>query len=351
MNVKGQKKIYMKLSFNVSYRSAWGQQLYVVGSDDLLGNWEPEDGLVMNYLGNDQWSVEIDAVEAGVYEYKYLVREANGVFVWEGGSNRSILTSTYQYLRILDTWHAVIDPERVLFTKIFTDVIMKPAEIYPQKQMSSSSQSVRITLMASRIGVGYGMAVLGSTPSLGNWQTPVLMANSNYPKWELDLDASEFDEAVSYKYVIVRLSDNKLRLGKKGNNRELFPEPTDFPESVVVVNDEHFRFPVGNWKGAGVAVPVFSLRTNESFGVGEFNDLKKLVDWSEKTGLKMIQILPINETVATHSWLDSYPYKSITVMALHPMYLHLPDLGELEDKKLMDEFKKIGKKLNSRASC
>jgi hypothetical protein len=114
------KNYYMKLSFNVSYKSNWGQQLYVIGSDELLGNWEPEDGLVMSYLGNDQWSVEVDAREASFYEYKYLVREANGVTVWEGGNNRKILTSTYQKVSILDSWHAAVDHERVLFTKIFS---------------------------------------------------------------------------------------------------------------------------------------------------------------------------------------------------------------------------------------
>ena len=76
-------------------------------------------------------------------------------------------------------------------------------------------------------------------------------------------------------------------------------------------------------RGAGVAIPVFSLRSNNSFGVGEFTDIKLLVDWAKSTGLKLIQILPVNDTTATHTWTDSYPYSAISAFALHPMYLNL----------------------------
>ncbi|HPR33965.1 MAG TPA: 4-alpha-glucanotransferase, partial [Prolixibacteraceae bacterium] len=118
--------------------------------------------------------------------------------------------------------------------------------------------------------------------------------------------------------------------------------------SLLIRNDEKFRYPSSNWKGAGVAVPVFSLRSQQSFGTGEFNDLRLLADWAAKTGLKVIQILPINETVATHSWLDSYPYKAISVFALHPMYLNLEQLGKLNDEKQNDEFELARDILNAK---
>jgi 4-alpha-glucanotransferase len=236
-----------------------------------------------------------------------------------------------------------------MLTKVFTEVIMKPVEEYDQEVSAVSDQRVRLSLLAPRVGVGYGMAVIGSIRSLGAWENPVLMSNKNFPKWELELDASGFDERIEYKYVILKLNERKVTTWEEGENRVFYPVISGEDNSVLVVNDDNFRYPVGNWKGAGVAVPVFSLRTEESFGVGEFNDLKKLVDWCVKTGLKMIQVLPVNETVATHSWLDSYPYKSITVMALHPMYLHLPALGLLKDKKLMKEFDKIGRELNEKS--
>ena len=87
-----------------------------------------------------------------------------------------------------------------------------------------------------------------------------------------------------------------------------------------------------NPKFTGVAVPVFSLNTQSNFGVGEFLDLKQLADWCEKVGMKMIQILPINDTRTDDSWDNSYPYKAISTKALHPIYLNLDKLGTLQDE-------------------
>jgi 4-alpha-glucanotransferase len=97
-----------------------------------------------------------------------------------------------------------------------------------------------------------------------------------------------------------------------------------------------------------VAVPVFSLRTDNGFGVGEFPDLIDFIDWAKSVGMKMLQILPINETVASHNWLDSYPYKSISVVALHPLYLNIRKMGTLKDKKQMKFFTEKQKEYNEK---
>ncbi len=336
----------MKMIFNLHYKSNWGQIACVTGSEESLGKWDVDNAVVMNYSGNNEWVAEIEIPENVGLEYKYIIREANGFVTWEGGQNRKIDTLSFKTISLHDEWHAVTDPERVMLTKVFTDVIMKPERFFDQQIVPASNRRLRFTLVAPRVGIGYGMGIVGGLPSLGNWTEPVLMSNLHYPAWQLELDASELDQNISYKYVIVRLRDGKVVTWEEGENRTYFPLIAQPDDSLTIINDEHFKYPVGQWKGAGVAMPVFSLRTADSFGVGEFHDLKKLVDWCVKTGLRIIQVLPINETVATHSWLDSYPYKSITVMALHPMYLHLPGLGTLKDKKLMKEFNDLQKKLN-----
>ncbi len=102
------------------------------------------------------------------------------------------------------------------------------------------------------------------------------------------------------------------------------------------------------WKGAGVAVPVFSLKSNNSFGIGEFLDLKLLADWCNKVGLKMIQILPINDTRTDGSWDNSYPYKAISTKALHPIYLNLDIMGQLVDENDREYFKQQKEILNAK---
>lgn len=85
-------------------------------------------------------------------------------------------------------------------------------------------------------------------------------------------------------------------------------------------------------RGAGVIVPVFSLRSENGLGVGEFLDLIPLADWAEKAGLSMIQILPVHDTSATGTWRDSYPYSPISAFALHPIYLRLDAIGSLPNE-------------------
>ena len=46
-----------------------------------------------------------------------------------------------------------------------------------------------------------------------------------------------------------------------------------------------------------------------------------------------MQILPINDTSATHSWLDSYPYAAISAFALHPIYLNIAQLATTKESK------------------
>src|SRR4030095_10495304 len=99
--------------------------------------------------------------------------------------------------------------------------------------------------------------------------------------------------------------------------------------------------PNNTWKGAGIAIPVFSLRSKSSFGVGEFNDLRLLADWAKQAGLKLIQILPVNDTIATKTWVDSYPYAAISAFALHPIYINL---AAVSGKKYGDKLTPLKKK-------
>ena len=86
------------------------------------------------------------------------------------------------------------------------------------------------------------------------------------------------------------------------------------------------------WKCAGTAIPVFSIRTRDSFGIGDFHDLKKMAEWAAATGQRVLQILPVNDTTATGTWTDSYPYSANSIYALHPQFVYLPEAGVRRDK-------------------
>jgi 4-alpha-glucanotransferase len=107
-----------------------------------------------------------------------------------------------------------------------------------------------------------------------------------------------------------------------------------------------FVCPMHAWKGTGVAIPVFSLRSQNSFGVGEFTDIKLLVDWTVEVGVKLIQLLPINDTTATFSWKDSYPYAAISAFALHPIYINLQKVAGKKNASVVKSISRKQKQLN-----
>ncbi|WP_420264310.1 4-alpha-glucanotransferase [Candidatus Magnetominusculus dajiuhuensis] len=95
----------------------------------------------------------------------------------------------------------------------------------------------------------------------------------------------------------------------------------------------------------GVAIPVFSIRTDEGCGIGEFLDLIKMGSWCKKAGLDVIQILPVNDTGT-----DSSPYNAISAFALHPVYVRLGELAysvKIFKEEHKEEIKAAASRLNA----
>eukprot|EP00792_Barthelona_sp_PAP020_P008355 TRINITY_DN3214_c0_g1_i1.p1 TRINITY_DN3214_c0_g1~~TRINITY_DN3214_c0_g1_i1.p1 ORF type:complete len:970 (+),score=291.11 TRINITY_DN3214_c0_g1_i1:337-2910(+) len=103
----------------------------------------------------------------------------------------------------------------------------------------------------------------------------------------------------------------------------------------------------GRFKGFGVAIPVFSLRSAEDFGVGEFLDLIPFLDYLRKLGGRICQILPITDTRVFNMWWDSYPYSPLSAFALHPMYLRIPEV-EGFDNDICENYENIRKEFNEK---
>ena len=133
---------------------------------------------------------------------------------------------------------------------------------------------------------------------------------------------------------------------EQGDNRIIFDEVKSTKKTIV--NDVFVNLPSTTWRGSGVAIPVFSLKTEKSFGVGEFTDMNLLVDWCSNVGLKLIQVLPINDTTANHNWQDSYPYAAISAFALHPIYINLNAVTEKKNIQLLKALESTRIELNKK---
>ena len=183
------------------------------------------------------------------------------------------------------------------------------------------------------------------------------MEYSDGGKWTASVDTSEWAVG-EYHYEVVKdgllirrewgshhldmLCDGKGSSNYSGTVLDIIDWWQDVPQRLP----ERCRiFREGTGRKSGTAIPVFSLRSGDDFGTGEFLDLKKLADWAASTGQSVIQILPVNDTTMTRTWKDSYPYNANSSFALHPIYINLPAAGVAAD----NEYRKMQQELNSLA--
>ena len=338
----------MKLHFYVRFHTHFGQTLSISGNTELLGNDKPASAVLMQYLNNDYWhiSIETDPSETGHLQYRYLLTYADGFQVIERGGDREVNLSQkgIEEIQLVDTWNFSGDYENVFFTSPFRDTLLKTDET--KIRIKSPRRYTHIfRVKAPLLKKHEIVCVSGAGITLGDWNTEstVPMAKEG-GWWTVKLDLPREEMPLQYKYGVYNTKDKVFVQYESGENRLLFGEETK--GKLTILHDGFVHLPNTGWRGAGVAIPVFSLRSKNSFGVGEFKDLKLLADWSKKTGMKLIQILPVNDTMATHTWVDSYPYAAISAFALHPIYICLEEVAGKKQAALLKPLKKKQKELN-----
>ncbi|MCB0850995.1 MAG: 4-alpha-glucanotransferase, partial [Bacteroidetes bacterium] len=343
----------MKLHFKINYHSQWGQKLFVSGSITQLGSWQEDLAAEMRYTSDGNWELLLD-VEDDISElsYKYFILDENtGARIWETGEDRliSLETSGMKHVIIHDSWRPFHGEDHAFYTSAFTRVLMKRSASNGQEKIAGSEygSKVRFRIYAPRMGQDKVLCLIGSSSELGEWneEKAIIMSDQRFPLWEVDVILPPTGR-LEYKYGIYNKETGKIETWEFGDNRILEKSHLAGTDLYIMTNGE-FRYPGEKWKAAGVAIPVFSLRTAKGTGVGEFADLKTLVDWSVQTGMKMVQILPVNDTVATHKWTDSYPYAGISVFALHPIYASLEEIAKYYNKKLWKRYEEEREKLNA----
>jgi len=345
------------IRFSIHYHTQWGQCLCVAGSLPDLGEWDVEHAAQMTYSSDGFWSLELALPEGceTAFSYKYFVRhEPYGAVQWEGGENRLFVLRERRFSRVeLNDWWRMVDaPECPLATSAFTRVLLRSREAEienpaPQR-LGPTKRLYRFRVSTRRVPSGHRPCLTGSDPALGDWgrKGVVTMARLADSVWQADVVFSRTDFVLAYRYALYNETTKRIVAWESVPNRELRAGGDE--KALVLRADEGFRLPTGPWRGAGGSIPVFSLRTRRGLGVGEFPDIKRLVDWAVKVGLKMIQLLPINDTVATHTWLDSYPYAAISVFALHPIYLNLEAIGAFPPEDTEELLREQREVLNGR---
>ncbi len=337
----------MKIQFYLRFFTKFGQSLFISGNCNQLGDNELSAALPMQYLTDEFWTVSIELGKEfeNELQYNYILKNENGETVMEWGNDRviDVMKLNVDELTSIDTWNHAGEFENAFYTQPFQEVLLPKSHAAKPKSAKLITHIFKIK--APLLKEDEVLFVCGSNDSLANWSTtePVLMhREDNW--WVAKLNLSKESFPLAYKYGVINTKTKNFVQFETGNNRILYDSYGK--KKITILQDGFAQLPNNIWKGAGVAIPVFSLRTANSFGVGEFTDMKMLVDWANKVDMKLIQILPVNDTTATHTWVDSYPYSAISAFALPPMYVNLEEMAGDANHTVIKSLKKKQKELN-----
>lgn len=334
----------MTVQFNIEYKVMFGEQIVV--------NIQTEEGelkLPLETTDGERWACDwcVESPEKSYTYYYSVEREGRAVKTeWLMIKHQlDVNAKKAAVYTLYDHWKAM--PEDAYFySSAFTDCInhQVPQEMKPE----TGSKIVRLIVRAPQLRDGERLGVLGADKALGAWDVQKIlpMTQHTYNEWVADIDATHLEGShLEFKFVAFRNAKNEL-LWETSMNRTVDLPEMKAGELVSYELDQAF-FALYNRKLAGTQVPVFSLRTRKSAGIGDFGDLKTMIDFVASTGQKVLQLLPINDTTITHTWTDSYPYSCISVFAIHPQYADLHALPELKDAKARAEAEKTRAELNA----
>ena len=351
----------------------------------------------MQTQDGELWTVETAVVESRqqpitTFSYYYEVRNTEDELLrreWNKVERWYPFDATKDYI-FPDEWRDYPLPEHLFTAPLHLPPSGRSAPTNLQATLKASPSGGRqegaslfrktiiFRVSAPQLRKGEMLGLCGNHPSLGDW-SPSRFLPMTYlgdSEWMLSVNVEHINFPIEYKYVTVD-EHRQVSRWEEGPNRGVWsvergmregtlaentqeanlsslhtPHSTLHENSlrdgeVLVLHGGMLRLCEDVWKAAGVVVPVFSLRSESSYGVGDFGDLCKLVDWASTVGMKMIQLLPVNDTTTVHGWTDSHPYNCISVFALHPHYIDLEQLPPLKNKQDRMAFNRQRRELNA----
>ena len=338
----------MKLTFRIEYKTTWGENVHVILEDDET------HAVKLSTRNGVEWTGECDYPKPEgrpyiTYRYaifqagKYVRKELGGIphFLFIGNRQQEHYISD-------DCWRD-LPQGNYRYSSAFNGIQHTVCPSALNHLPDDVGCCVTFRALAPELSArGKSLGIAGSSECLGSWQTcrPQKMQEVYPNVWQLTLDASSLRQPFEYKFVEVDNETGAITRWETRTNRLFQTQPLLRGETYQPMETEVF-FGDRPKRIAGTAIPVFSLRSEGSFGVGDFGDLKAFIAWAASTGQKVVQILPINDTTTTGTWADSYPYSSISIYAFHPMYVDLRRLPTLKDARRASYFEKERRRVNA----
>lgn len=331
----------MIITFHIEYYIRDDERLFMVFADGTeRAMWRD---------GAARWSAEA-LRDGGEVAYRYELRAADGSALRaEWGEGHLLDVGSAERVEIFDCWRErpAVTP---FYSSFFTRGVFRRSD--PCRAAEAAAERVLLRVEAPAVRSDETVAVVGEHAALGGWRSDraIEMSDGAAPVWSVSLPAEV--AGTEFKFVVLDAATKRLKRYDGGFNRRF---PSVEARSAAIIDGLRMRDEAPLWRGAGVAVPLFSLRGAGDWGCGEFRDLRLLADWAAATGMSVIQLLPVNDTSAAGTWRDSYPYNSVSCFALHPMYASAEAVAEqcwdcsrrAELKALLKKSSAAGAELNA----
>lgn len=354
----------MNVKFNIDYHTSFGQELVLNIVTRSKSGKQQVAHHHMQAADSIHWTCDIalSRKSKSSIDYFYSVVKDGQQQRREWGvvaHKLELNNPRTQRICVYDHWIDIPEDSFLYSSAVTECVASNPRQAVKQH---SYARTVRLKVRAPQLRSNSALYVVGAGELLGSWnvQDGIKMTQHHIHEWIADLDVtclaqhdSSSPTTLEFKFVACQVEDEKAtadsvvtHLWEQCDNRfAILPDMQD--GDMVVYELPQASFAVPPLKCAGTLIPVFSLRSTTSFGVGDFGDLKKMIDWMALTHQRLLQVLPINDTTMSHTWTDCYPYSCISIFALHPQYVDLNQLPKLKNAKLRKEMAALQKELNA----
>lgn len=338
----------MDIRFYIDYETVFGEELILnfVASADVVGA-----SYKLTTADGHRWTCDVPCsyTPGTTVTYYYSVNN-NGMETrreWSIAPHRlDIASNKGVNYTVYDHWIAIPE-DAYLYTSAFTECLCQHTQSDPACVDYASTLCLKVR--APQLRRNERLVLVGDDPQLGAWDinNAVSLIEHCHNEWTVMIDASRLKaDHLELKFVAINTKGERGPMWEDCMNRSIDVPPMKEGDVVVLELPQSF-FRIWDTKCAGTLIPVFSLRTTRSFGVGDFGDLKRMLDYIYATNQRLLQVLPINDTTSTHTWTDSYPYSSISVFALHPWYVDLNALPQIADEAQRARFDALREELNA----
>jgi 4-alpha-glucanotransferase len=337
----------MILRFHIKYTTTYGQSISISIKENTKTD-QPHVYLVpLQYLNDEFWHVSIYTKEYGLtdkFSYHYILYEfGHEKEVLQNDTELNLKKIKAAETEILDEWKQPDLHADLYKTRPFIK-LLKQEDKKEAKKVAGKNPTHIFRVKSPEMAPHHHICIAGSAKKMNGWEEsdPLLLQKSD-GNWTAKLNLSKENFPVEFKVGVYDSLQKKIVFYEDGANRKI-----DFFEDKEVLHIYNILadFRKYAWKGAGLNIQLSSIKTNRGWGTGDFTDLFLVTDWCKESGMRLIQLLPVNDTTATHTNKDSYPYSAISAFALHPVFLNVQKLATAFSVKFGADILEEVKRLN-----